>query len=111
MHKSVESFLQELEILKQELFPDTRLEIVYIRFDRASIRMHIDARHLIDIYCNVENGRFDLSLIDSGRRVFGYDNLSEWHYHPVHNPASHIPCDEPTLRQVLEEIASVRQAR
>jgi len=107
MYESVEDFLSELEALKQELFPEARLEIVYSRFNRASIRMHLDASSFIDMYCNVENGRFDFSLIQSGKRVCGYDNLFDWHHHPVYDPVSHIPCKEPTLRHVLEEIGAV----
>ena len=107
MYSSVEAFLRELEELKQEMFPDARLQMVYSRFNRSSLRMHIDASCYIDMYCNVENGRFDFSLIQSGRRIFGYDNLTEWHYHPVHDPASHIRCDEPTMRKIFKEITSV----
>jgi hypothetical protein len=109
MHGSVEDFLNELEALKEELFLDARLEIVYSRFNRASVRMHLDASSFIDMYCNVENGRFDFSLIHSGKRICGYDNLTEWHYHPVNNPRSHLDCNEPTLRQILEEMAAVMQ--
>ena len=110
MHGSVEDFLNELEALKEEVFPDARLDVVYNRFNRASVRMHLDASSFIDIYCNVENGRFDFSLIQSGKRICGYDNLPEWHYHPVNNPKSHNYCKEPTLRQVLEEMATVMES-
>ena len=37
----------------------------------------MDASSFIDVYCNVENGRFDCSLICSGKRVFGYDKVLE----------------------------------
>ena len=110
MYESVEAFYLELEALKQELFADARFEIIYSRFNRASVRMHIDASFFIDTYCNVNNGRFDCSLIRSGKLVFGYDNLQEWHYHPEHDPASHIYCDKPTLRQIFEEIATIIRA-
>jgi hypothetical protein len=110
MHESVAAFVRELEALKQELFVDGRLEIVCSRFNRASIRLHIDASFFIDIYCNTGNRRFDFSLIHSGKRIFGYDNLPEWHYHPIHKPECHVHCDEPSMRQVLEEMASVLQS-
>jgi hypothetical protein len=107
MFDSVGAFLQELEALKKEIFPDAHLEIVYSRFNKASIRMLIDANFLVDMYFNAENGRCDFSLIRSGRRVFGYDNLGKWHYHPVDNPAHHVHCDEPKIRRVLEEMAAI----
>ena len=111
MYDSVEAFLHELEELKQELFPIARLEIVYSRFNKASIRMLIDANFLVNMYFYAENGRCDLPLIKAGRRIFGYDNLGKWHYHPVDNPADHVNCDASAMRQVLEEMAAIMQSQ
>lgn len=110
MYASVEAFFQELEALKHELFPDANLEILYSRFNKLSIRIVINASFFIDIYCNAEKGRFDFALIQSAKRIFGYDNLAQWHRHPAHNPALHVSCDEPTLRQVLGEMAATIQS-
>jgi hypothetical protein len=41
------------------------------------------------------------------RRVFGYDTLNGWHYHPVDNPDLHLNCEQPTLRRIMEETAAV----
>jgi hypothetical protein len=111
MYDSVGAFLHELEELKQELFPDAGLEIVYSRFNKASIRMLIDASFLVNMYFNAENGRCDFSLIKAGSRIFGYDNLGKWHYHPVDNPAHHVNCDVPTMRRVLEEMVAIMQSQ
>ncbi|MFH0729395.1 MAG: hypothetical protein V2B19_24035 [Pseudomonadota bacterium] len=71
--------------------------------------MLIDAAFFIDIYFNAENGRSDFSPIWAGKRVFGYDNLTHWHYHPVDNPSLHVTCNQPPLRQILEEMAATVQ--
>jgi hypothetical protein len=49
----------------------------------------------------------DFALIHHRERVFGYDNLKEWHYHPFESPEKHIPCEEPALEKIIEEIKKV----
>jgi hypothetical protein len=61
----------------------------------------------IDIYCNNGNKRFDFSLISQGNRIFGYDNLQNWHFHPYNEPNKHIFCEEPTLEQIFIETADI----
>jgi hypothetical protein len=107
MFPNIELFLSDLRKLTHELFPDARLEIIYSRLDKLSLRLMIDFELFIDIYFNVESRRFDFSLIAAGNRVFGYDNLKSWHYHPFDDPDSHVHCEEPELRLILEETARV----
>ena len=107
MFSSVEVFLREISKLKDELFPDGRLETVYARLDKVSLRLVIKDALFIDIYFNALNGRFDFTLINNSRRIFGYDNLKSWHFHPYKNPDAHVECDRPTLRQIMRETSSV----
>jgi len=107
MFGSLQSFMDELYRLKAEFFPIARLETVYSRFDRSSLRLVIDAELFIDIYFNADNGRFDFTLIRANKRIFGYDNLKNWHYHPVEQPDLLIDCDPPSLRLIIEKTARV----
>ena len=107
MFASLEAFLNELHLLKDEFFPNARLEIMYSRINKVSLRLLIDIAVFVDIYFNVESSRFDFTLIKGGRRLFGYDNLKSWHYHPVENPDSHVNCDQPALRLIVKETARV----
>ena len=107
MFVSLQAFLDELERLKAEFFPSARLETIYARLERSSLRLVLNATLFIDIYFNAENGRFDFTLIRSGRRVFGYDNLKNWHYHPVEDPETHVNCTPPSLKLIFEETAWV----
>ncbi len=104
---SVDQFLQELSLLNDEIFPESRLETVYSRLDKVSLRLVMSAALFVDIYFNAENGRLDFTLIHNNKRVFGYDNLKNWHRHTHENPEKHIECDQPTLRQIVQETALV----
>jgi hypothetical protein len=46
----------------------------------------------------------DFALIRDGKRVFGYDNLKEWHCHPSDDPSRHIPCEKPPVDHIISEI-------
>lgn len=107
MFASPDQFLQELSSLKDEFFPDSRLETVYARLDKVSLRLVMKKDLFIDLYFNAENGRFDFTLIHHQKRVFGYDNLKNWHCHPQANPEQHIECNQPALRQIVQETAVV----
>jgi hypothetical protein len=102
MFTSLDEFLAELTALKEEFFPTAQIQTVYSRTDRISLRLVLDASLFIDVYFNADNARFDFSLIKEGDRVFGYDNLKSWHYHPFEDPNQHISCSEPSLRHIVQ---------
>ncbi len=104
MFADVDNFLEKLKILKDELLPDAEIEVTYKRIDKASLRILITSGFFIDIYANTETDRFDFSLIKDNSRVFGYDNLGGWHYHPSDKPDKHIECSEPSLNHLFKEI-------
>jgi hypothetical protein len=112
MFDSLKAFVDELEELMAEFFPLATLETVYSRVNRSSLRLVLDADLFIDIYFNADNGRFDFTLIRTGKRVFGYDNLRSWHYHPAEAPDTHVKCAAPSLRLIFEHTArTVRSTR
>lgn len=110
MFANIEDFLQELNTLRQELLPASKIEIVYRRVDKVSLRILINKALFIDVYSNTDTERYDFSLIKDRKRIFGYDNLGGWHYHPLGKPDEHIKCRKPTLKQILKEITVVIQA-
>jgi hypothetical protein len=103
MFASLDAFMKEFRKLKEEFFGDARLEIGYSRMDKSSLRLVLDVELFIDIYFNSESLRLDFTLIMGSRRVFGYDNLKGWHYHPVDNPDLHVNREQPTLRRIMKE--------
>ncbi len=109
MFTAIDDFLRELDTLRQELLPTSRIEIAYKRIDKASLRIIIIKNLFIDVYGNIDTGRYDFSLIKNSKRIFGYDNLGGWHYHPLNKSDEHVKCKEPSLKQILKEIAAVVQ--
>ena len=107
MFANIEDFLQELNTLKQELLPASKIEIVYRRVGKVSLRIFINKALFIDVYSNTDTARYDFSLIKDRKRIFGYDNLGGWHYHPLGKPDEHIRCKRPSLKYILKEIAAL----
>lgn len=56
---------------------------------------------------NARNERTDFALIKNNRRIIGYDNLKQWHYHPYEDPSKHIPCEKPSINTIFYEIRKV----
>jgi hypothetical protein len=107
MFGSLEVFLAQLAALAHIHFPSARLETIYCRTEMASLRLIISPRLFVDIYYNTLTGRFDFSLIQGTSRIFGYDNLKIWHFHPFDHPNDHVECIAPTLEQILVETSEV----
>ncbi len=61
----------------------------------------------VSIYFNAMNDRRSFNLIARERRIFGYDQVKTWHRYPFEAPDEHVPCDEPSLTRIFDEIASV----
>ncbi len=81
------------------------------RVDRTivviKLRVDLDADRFIDVFYNSRNQRVDLSVIERGQRIFGYDNLGGWHRHPRGAPERHDACGEPSLQNFIREALGV----
>ncbi|GAX61213.1 integrase [Candidatus Scalindua japonica] len=107
MYANIDDFVEDLNKLKKEYLPNSELETVYKRTDKVSIRITISSSIFIDVYANIENNRYDLSLIKDNQRVFGYDNLESWHYHPLNKQDDHIEIDEPSFNKIFNELTNL----
>jgi hypothetical protein len=107
LRKKLEEFLKEVRLNKDRLFPTSKLMIIRERMNFLKLRLELKENVFIDIYFNAENGRKDFALISGGKRIFGYDNLKEWHQHPFDHPGNHVECEEPTMVKIFEEVASI----
>jgi hypothetical protein len=85
-------------------FPAATLSVVERGKYRLKIRIELNTQTFIDIFYNPCNGRTDFALIHNDRRMFGYDNLGGWHRHSLEAPEAHTACDEPSVRQVFQEM-------
>jgi len=89
------------------IFPHAPFSVVERRIYLLKARIALGETTFVDIFYNPKNDRTDLALIHNNRRIFGYDNLAGWHRHPAEDPTSHIPCDEPSIDQVLQEMKNL----
>ena len=107
LKKRLEEFLKEVQLNKDRLFPTSKLMIIRERINFLKLRLELRESVFLDIYFNAENGRKDFALISEGKRIFGYDNLKEWHLHPFGHPDNHVGCKEPAMDKIFEEVAGI----
>ena len=91
------------------VLPSATAEVVARTIVAIKLRVDLDEHRFIDVFFNERNRRTDLALIERGRRVFGYDNLGNWHRHPLEAPERHEACEEPTLEDFVR--AAVTRSR
>lgn len=99
----MERLLKDVEISLRKHFSGCRFEFLIKTPHSLKVKIHIDDDYFIALRYNARNGRFDAALIKDNQRIFGYDNLKQWHYHPYENPSEHIPCAEPSIEKIISD--------
>lgn len=107
--KTVEEFILEVESSLQKYFPTSRIEFLLRTAKSLKCNVYLQENLFIAIRFNARNERTDFALISNNQRVFGFDNLKQWHYHPYENPDEHIPCGEPTITKIVSEICLIAE--
>lgn len=107
MNEDAKSFLAEITSLLKIHFEDFNFEVIFKTQKSLKINVHLALNIFVAIRYNSRNGRMDFALIHNDKRIFGYDNLKEWHYHPYENPSEHIPCIKPTLEKIIMDIKKI----
>ena len=79
---TIDAFYHELSRWQNELFPTATVTITTHLAAYLKLNIEITADTFIAIRFNAENSRQDFALIHQHQRIFGYDNLRQWHYHP-----------------------------
>ncbi|MBI1924154.1 hypothetical protein HYR99_07870 [Candidatus Poribacteria bacterium] len=102
-----DEFHAEVLTEQGQLFPNATVEILQHLSNYIKLNIRIREDLFISVRFNAENGRQDFALIHKNTRIFGYDNLKEWHYHPLEDPSKHVRCVQPSLRQVFEEMKAI----
>lgn len=97
----VSDWLDAARIAAQQFFPNCLYYEQIIRASRVKVRIEIGENIFADLFFREETGRIDYTLIASGERRYGMDNLGGWHEHPLDQPNSHRPVEEPTPGEAL----------
>ncbi|MFH1562411.1 MAG: hypothetical protein ABIF11_03190 [Nitrospirota bacterium] len=101
------NFLNQIKNIANEFSPNATIDYKIVRATHLYFRITINEDTLIDIYFNPDTERKDLSLIYKNERIYGFDNLKGWHYHPYKEPGKHISCEEPDVGDVLKEMKKI----
>jgi hypothetical protein len=101
---TTDEFADLLSAAVAAILPVAELHIEQRRDVVLEARILLGEATFIQVYFNALTGRKSYVLIHEEERVMGYDNYRFWHYHPVHDPAKHVPCNEPDLSDVLLEL-------
>jgi hypothetical protein len=76
-----------------------------LRKTRVKVRIDISEDAFADLFFREETGRVDYTLIVSGLRYYGIDNLGDWHEHPVGHPQQHIAIGPLTPVTAIERLS------
>jgi hypothetical protein len=104
---SLESFRNQLRNLFEEQFTDAEFVIDERRSTILEIRIFLTPEVFMEVYVNGITGKKSFALIKNEKRIWGYDNYRYWHHHPIENTDNHIPCSEPPLEKVVNELNTV----
>lgn len=96
-------FLDKVEKSLKKNFSKYRMEYLIKTPRSLKAKVHLEANYFIALRHNDRNGRIDVALIKDNQRIFGYDNLKQWHYHPYKNPSEHIHCDAPSIEKIISD--------
>ncbi len=101
---NVEAFLSEITSSLRKHFTEYKIEFLLRTPKSLKCNIYFVASLFIAVRYNARNERIDFALIQNNQRIFGYDNLKEWHCHPYENPSAHIPCDKPSIDKIISDI-------
>ena len=104
---SLDALRDELCDLFKKQFPHVEFIINERRSATLEIRILFTTEVFMESYFNAITGKKSFALVKSGKRIWGYDNYRYWHHHPIENPESHVPCNEPSLKKIVDELHTV----
>lgn len=104
---SLSALKVEFHELFRKQFPDAEFSFNERRSTILEIRVFFTPEIFMELYFNAITGKKSFALVASGTRIWGYDNYRYWHHHPIENPESHVPCNEPSLKKILDEVQTV----
>jgi hypothetical protein len=103
----VEAFLSEVEASLKNHFIGYKIQFLIRTPKSLKANIHLDKNLFIALRYNARNERIDFALIHNNQRIFGYDNLKEWHSHPYENPSDHVLCEKPSLDKIIFDIKKI----
>jgi hypothetical protein len=106
----LEDFRDLLISVAKHKFTDASITLTEKRKISLEARIKISEEIFIEVYYNILSDKKSFALIKNNQRIFGYDNYRYWHLHPLNSVTAHIPCEEPSIEKVFEEIKDIIQS-
>lgn len=103
----VDAFLEKIKASLKRYFSNYKIEFLIKTPRSLKANIFLESNLFIAVRYNARNKRMDFALILDDLRIFGYDNLKEWHYHPFGRESDHIPCEKPSIEKIIYEINEV----
>jgi len=103
----VDAFLLDVITSLQKHSVDYKIEFILRTPKSLKCNVHLSENLFLAVRYNARNERMDFALIHNNKRIFGYDNLKEWHYHPYKDPSSHIPCERPSMDKIISDVLKI----
>jgi hypothetical protein len=101
---TVDALLSGIKTSLKNHFTEYRIEFLIRTPKSLKANIYLDKNIFISLRYNARNERIDFALIKDNQRIFGYDNLKEWHYHPYERPSNHIQCNKPSIDKIFSDI-------
>jgi hypothetical protein len=66
-------------------------------------RVSLQKNRFLQVYFNEITGTLAFALIEEDRRIWGidFDNLRDWHFHPLENPEHHVNTHPQTIEELI----------
>ncbi|MFH1335290.1 MAG: hypothetical protein ABII96_02140 [Candidatus Zixiibacteriota bacterium] len=103
----IEDFRKLIILAAKHNFPDASILLAEKRGITLEAKVKISEKVFVEVYYNSLTDKKSFALIKDNQRILGYDNYKYWHIHPRNNVTSHVPCQEPSIEKVFEEIKEI----
>jgi hypothetical protein len=107
MNLAVGEFHDELVAAFQKYLPSGEVKIVEMNMLRFKGRVSITVSLFIDVFYSPRTDKVSFAVLHKEKRIFGIDNLSGWHVHPLGSPHEHVQIAEPSIEAIVMECCSV----
>lgn len=103
----VEDFRKLIILTAKRTFPGASIMLSEKRDIALEARIKISENIFVEVYYNSLTDKKSFALIKENQRILGYDNYKYWHIHPPNNVTAHVPCQEPSIEKVFEEMKEI----
>ncbi len=107
MKLSVEKFHQELVDAVRQYLPSGDLEIIEMSILRLKVRFYIAVSFFVDIFYAARTQKVSFAVVQKGKRIFGIDNLGDWHSHPFGKTEEHVKIPEQSIESIIIECSRI----